>query len=108
MTDGDRAEALRERVALAIWNTTMRDEMTADDWCKALALEDREFYRQQADAAIAVCAVVDDQRREQVAERILRHWPTPTSGCHCGGVPLGHSWPRHLADELLSLLGGPS
>lgn len=46
-------EAVRERVALAIWNTTMRDEMTADDWCKDLCTEDREFYRMQAEAAIA-------------------------------------------------------
>jgi hypothetical protein len=43
---------LVETVALAIWNTTMRDEMTADDWRNGLGGVDRRFYREQARAAI--------------------------------------------------------
>lgn len=40
-------------------------------------------------------------RRDAYVEVILQHWLTPTSGCRCGGVSLGHSWPEHLADALL-------
>jgi hypothetical protein len=45
-----------------------------------------------------------DDVRDKVAEHILEHWPTPTSGCSCGQVRLGQSWPLHLADELLPLM----
>jgi hypothetical protein len=50
----DAPESLRERVALAIWNVDMQDEMTMKDWRAALCDDDRDFYREQADAAIAV------------------------------------------------------
>ncbi|MCW2632083.1 MAG: hypothetical protein JWR88_1045 [Pseudonocardia sp.] len=45
-----------------------------------------------------------DDVRAKVAEHILEHWPTPTSGCSCGQMRLGQSWPLHLADELLPLM----
>lgn len=41
-------------------------------------------------------------RRERIAEVLMGHWRTPTSGCMCGQVELGQSWPLHVADELLS------
>jgi hypothetical protein len=44
--------------------------------------------------------------RDAYAEVILRHWRTSTSGCRCGQVGLGQSWPEHLADELLHVTAG--
>lgn len=40
-------------------------------------------------------------RRELLASVILEHMRTNTSGCACGGVALGHSYPHHLADVLI-------
>jgi hypothetical protein len=44
----------------------------------------------------------DDEIRAQFADVILTHWRTPTSGCKCGQIGLGESYPAHVADALLA------
>jgi hypothetical protein len=36
--------------------------------------------------------------RPILVDVLVHHVRTPTSGCYCGGVPLGASWPEHICD----------
>jgi hypothetical protein len=36
--------------------------------------------------------------REALIDVLVYHWPTNTSGCHCGWSSLGRSFPEHVAD----------
>lgn len=38
------------------------------------------------------------EMRQCLVDVLIHHWATPTSGCTCGGVKLGASWPEHVAD----------
>lgn len=36
--------------------------------------------------------------REVLTAVLVYHWPTASSGCHCGWSVLGASFPEHVAD----------
>lgn len=44
--------------------------------------------------------------REVLVDILLHHRPTESSACQCGGVPLGHSWPEHIADVYENTIEG--
>jgi uncharacterized Zn finger protein len=46
----------------------------------------------------------DDEIQAALAEVALAHMRTSTSGCHCGAMRLGQSYPKHLAAALLPVV----
>lgn len=36
--------------------------------------------------------------RKVLVDVLVHHWPTNSSGCFCGAVVLGASFPEHVAD----------
>lgn len=41
---------------------------------------------------------LDPRKRELLILTIMHHWPTRSSGCECGGVKLGGSFPEHVVE----------
>lgn len=49
--------------------------------------------------------VMDRYDRERLVEVLVYHWQTRTSGCGCGGMTLGQSYPEHVANMYEQALG---
>ena len=52
----------------------------------------------------AVRAPLEARIEGAIGETLTHHWPTSTSGCQCGGVSLGHSYPAHIARITIAAL----
>jgi hypothetical protein len=50
--------------------------------------------------------ILSEEIRAQLIDVLIRHWATNTSGCVCGRVKLGGSYPEHIADVLEKRLEG--
>lgn len=45
-------------------------------------------------------------RRDVLVTTLVHHTRTATSACSCGGVGLGRSWAKHIADVYENFLSG--